>query len=384
MKSKFLFVSFVLLCISYLSSGQAVGISETLFTPDSSSILHLQSSTKGLLVPRMTQAQRDAISSPATGLIIFQIDIDPFFYYFDGTMWQKMCCTNIICLLEAQITVSNDVSCFGYSDGSAEVTALNGTPPFLYSWSNSATTDSITGLPSGTYSVTITDSLMCTASTQVSISSPPQLSVSTGSNTPVTEGDTLFITSSPGGGTNPYTYNWAGPGGWTSTDQNPEIPNAQTTHTGTYIVTVTDDNGCTATSSTTVTVSTASAPPIPVVIQGNCPWFENCYWNFTIVDVGAAYYEMQIEVGGAWLSNCGSPWSWVDIITPLSAGSYEYCTLLASHGHPCNWPGNNGWLCCVWIRACNGPGNCSAWVPITGNCISGACNYVESNCITNL
>jgi len=384
MKTRISFLFFISLFFVKISFSQVIGISETAFTPDSSAILHLNSPSKGLLVPRMTEAQRDAIYDPATGLIIFQIDVEPFFYYFDGVVWQKMCCTTIYCLLEAQITTTQ-LLCFGDSNGIAKAIPTNGTSPFSYIWSNGVTTDSISNLPAGTYTVTITDSLLCTASTSVTITSPPELSVFAGSNSPVDEGNNINLSSNGGGGTSPYDYNWTGPDSWTSTDQNPVIANAQTTHSGTYTVTITDENGCTATAQTSVTVSSASPPDDPVVIAGNCgSMFDSCEWYFTINDVGATYYEMKIETGGGWLSACGSPWATTGIITPIPAGSYEYCTLLASHGHSCTWPGSNGWLCCVWIRSCNSIG-CSAWVAITGNCVSStSCNYVETGCITNL
>ncbi|MEN3026806.1 MAG: hypothetical protein ABDH31_03740, partial [Chlorobiota bacterium] len=64
---------------------QNVGIGTN--TPHPSALLHLESTTKGLLIPRMTQAQRDAISSPATGLVIYQTDNNPGFYYYTGTTW---------------------------------------------------------------------------------------------------------------------------------------------------------------------------------------------------------------------------------------------------------------------------------------------------------
>ncbi|MCS7177371.1 MAG: hypothetical protein NZ960_07155, partial [Candidatus Kapabacteria bacterium] len=64
---------------------QNVGIGTN--TPHPSALLHLESTTKGLLIPRMTQAQRDAILSPATGLIIYQTDNNPGFYYYTGTTW---------------------------------------------------------------------------------------------------------------------------------------------------------------------------------------------------------------------------------------------------------------------------------------------------------
>ncbi|MBC8172285.1 MAG: hypothetical protein H7X71_00140, partial [Chitinophagales bacterium] len=56
-------------------------------TPVSSAILEMQSTTKGMLVPRMTKAQRDAIATPATGLLVFQTNSQPGFYYYSGAAW---------------------------------------------------------------------------------------------------------------------------------------------------------------------------------------------------------------------------------------------------------------------------------------------------------
>ena len=57
---------------------QSVGIGTT--TPDASAALDIKSTTRGLLVPTMTEAQRNAIVSPATGLLIFQTDAIAGFY----------------------------------------------------------------------------------------------------------------------------------------------------------------------------------------------------------------------------------------------------------------------------------------------------------------
>ena len=64
-----------------------VGIGTT--SPAASAVLDIQSSSndKGILIPRMTQAQRNAISSPATGLMIFQTDGNSGFYFYDGSSW---------------------------------------------------------------------------------------------------------------------------------------------------------------------------------------------------------------------------------------------------------------------------------------------------------
>ena len=66
------------------SSG-AAGIGTT--SPNSSSLLEIKSTTKGLLIPRLTQTQRNAISAPVTGLLIYQTDNYPGFYYYDGNAW---------------------------------------------------------------------------------------------------------------------------------------------------------------------------------------------------------------------------------------------------------------------------------------------------------
>ena len=56
-------------------------------TPNTSASLDINSTSKGILIPRMTQAQRNAIVSPATGLMIFQTNNTTGFYYYNGTAW---------------------------------------------------------------------------------------------------------------------------------------------------------------------------------------------------------------------------------------------------------------------------------------------------------
>jgi trimeric autotransporter adhesin len=66
------------------SAQQNVGIG--IVTPDNSAILDLTATNKGLLIPRMTTAQRIAIPAPATGLLVYDTDFNQF-WYFDGTIW---------------------------------------------------------------------------------------------------------------------------------------------------------------------------------------------------------------------------------------------------------------------------------------------------------
>ena len=66
---------------------QSVSINNTGAGADSTAMLDVSSTPKGLLVPRMTAQQRTAIATPATGLLIYQTDGDTGFYYYNGTSW---------------------------------------------------------------------------------------------------------------------------------------------------------------------------------------------------------------------------------------------------------------------------------------------------------
>ena len=84
----------VLMLFTALSYSQ-VGINTN--NPDASSALDITSTTGGLLVPRMTEAQRDDINSPsnpATGLMIYQTDGATGFYYYNGSSWSEVAATS--------------------------------------------------------------------------------------------------------------------------------------------------------------------------------------------------------------------------------------------------------------------------------------------------
>jgi hypothetical protein len=68
----------------YNTSGE-VGIGTS--SPSASALLDVTSTNKGILIPRMTASQKNAISSPTTGLLIFQTDAPVGFYYYNGSSW---------------------------------------------------------------------------------------------------------------------------------------------------------------------------------------------------------------------------------------------------------------------------------------------------------
>jgi hypothetical protein len=85
---KTLKVSGVLIALSISISQAQVAINTDNSSPHSSAMLEVKATGMGLLAPRMTFAQRPA--SPATGLLIYQTNSGPGFYYYDGTTWQKV------------------------------------------------------------------------------------------------------------------------------------------------------------------------------------------------------------------------------------------------------------------------------------------------------
>lgn len=72
----------------YVADGGNVGIGTT--SPDSTALLDVSSTTKGVLFPRMTETQKNAISSPATGLIVYQTDATEGLYIYKSTGWTQI------------------------------------------------------------------------------------------------------------------------------------------------------------------------------------------------------------------------------------------------------------------------------------------------------
>ncbi len=90
MKSVKLFLMAFAIIVSYTIMAQGVAINSDGSSADDSAMLDVKSSDMGLLIPRMTEAERDNIDTPATGLMIFQTDQTAGFYYYDGTAWKAV------------------------------------------------------------------------------------------------------------------------------------------------------------------------------------------------------------------------------------------------------------------------------------------------------
>ena len=152
-------------------------------------------------------------------------------------------------------TVVTNIACFGGNTGAINLTPTGGVGPYTFNWVSGPTTEDRTGLIAGTYSVTITDANGCTGTVNATVTQPTALSVTAASQTNVAcnGGATgAAAINTPTGGTPGYTYDWT-PGNPTG-DGTTSITGLTA---GTYTVTVTDANACTATQSFTVTQATA-------------------------------------------------------------------------------------------------------------------------------
>jgi hypothetical protein len=211
--------------------------------------------------------------------------------------------------LVAAIDAQTNVLCFGEATGSATASASGGTGAYTYSWDTSPvqTGATATGLTAGTYTVTLTDANGCTDTEQVTITQPAApLNVSISSNSPVCENDALNLTSTPSGGTPGYSYNWTGPNGFSSTDQNPSITNAPTAATGTYTLIVTDANGCVTTATTDVTVNPLPTATISITESRVCELAPSPVITFTGL-VGTAPYTFYYTINGGAIQTITSP-----------------------------------------------------------------------------
>ncbi len=145
--------------------------------------------------------------------------------------------------------VLSNVACYSGSNGSIDLQAWGGTPPYTYLWTTGSSNQDITGLTVGNYSITITDNKGCVKSSNYTVTQPTIIT-SQMNSTPVScfgfsNGIASVIAT---GGTSPYAYAW----------QNTNTVFAQNSSTlanvpaSTYTVNITDANGCSVSNSTTI------------------------------------------------------------------------------------------------------------------------------------
>ncbi|MBI5217972.1 MAG: choice-of-anchor J domain-containing protein [Bacteroidia bacterium] len=201
--------------------------------------------------------------------------------------------------------VPADATCNGGNTGSIDLSVTGGSGIYTYNWSNSETTEDISGLNADTYTVVVNDG-NCTATDSATVNEPSALTVSSVvTNVSCYGSSDGTVTFTASGGTAPYTYI---PGG---TLINLSI--------GTYTVTVTDNGGCQATGNATVT-----QPQALVLTLSSTPDDGSCNGTASVTASGGdgSYQYM-------WNDLIGST---TDSISPLCYGVY---TVTVTDGNGC-------------------------------------------------
>ncbi len=138
-------------------------------------------------------------------------------------------------------TVTDVSGCYGNANGAISTLVTGGVSPFSYIWSNGTTSQNLSGLIAGTFSVTVTDASSSTITGSWVVSQPSELTLSaTTADASCPTGNDGSIDLTPTGGVPAYSYLWSN--GVTTQDVSGLIP-------GNYTVTVTDNNVCSKTGS---------------------------------------------------------------------------------------------------------------------------------------
>lgn len=159
------------------------------------------------------------------------VDYDTLSHQDDPDTTQT--CSTLLASLQKK-----NVTCSASNDGELQVIIQDGQEPFVYSWSNGATTASTQNLAAGMYAVTIKDAKGNTLTLKGEISAPPPLVITESVVNPSCSGqNTGSIVLTVAGGTGGYAYAWS---------NGSSVQNQSNLASGFYTVTVTDSTGCSA------------------------------------------------------------------------------------------------------------------------------------------
>lgn len=202
-------------------------------------------------------------------------------------------------------------ACVGSSDIDIDLTVNGGAGPYTFNWAGPGgpyTTEDLMNVGAGTYAVSVTDNTGCVEVTSITITSPLPVLVTGVANNASCSANDGYINTVVVGGSSPYTYNWTG---------GQMTPNISMLGTGTYVVTVTDDNGCVETSSFMITA------PTGITLQ---PSGQNTNCN-TSADGSAS---VTVSVGNTPFTYIWSNGQTTQTITGLTANTYDVTVTDAS------------------------------------------------------
>lgn len=228
------------------------------------------------------------------------------------------CTGSLTITITEPIAIANNVttvnaSCSGICNGTAQANPSGGTGPYSYLWMpGSLTTQSISGLCAGSYTLTVTDANGCTQQSIINITQPQPLSAVVSATSSSCGLCTGSASVNVAGGTSPYAYFWS-PSGGTN-------PTATNLCLGSYTCTITDAQGCTTSASVTIT----QVVNITITSSGSTP---SCFGDCDALasanaSGGASPYTYQWMPGNFTTQN----------ITGLCAGTW---TVTATDANGC-------------------------------------------------
>lgn len=223
-------------------------------------------------------------------------------YVIDSNDCEDTICWTIAepALIEISIDNIQDVTCYGYSDGSISVSAIGGCGVLSYNWvdleANLYVGNVLTGLPAGTYTLTVSDENGCSNQAIVNVFEPDLFEVSL--DAPVQGDEVEFILQCNGdttgsinatitGGIPDYGYSWA--------DCDDNFLSNETSLTGLgagcYCLTVTDDAGCEATSCLDIT-----EPDEPLIVTSDLSLYPGDF-NISCAGAGDGFIDLTVSGG---------------------------------------------------------------------------------------
>jgi subtilisin-like proprotein convertase family protein len=224
--------------------------------------------------------------------------------------------------------LSSNTSC-GESNGSINISVFNGTAPYSFAWSNGATTEDVTGLSAGQYSVVITDANNCSTTSNYVVNNSSSIGL-TYTTTPVScnNGNNGSINITPSGGTAPYTFSW-------SNGQSSQ--NLSNLTAGVYTVSITDQMSCIYSQAITITQNSALTTSLISKSDEVCNTDNGSITVSASGGSGSYGYNWSNGMTGATISN-------------LTSGTY---TLTVTDGNSCSTTANYTIL--------NNTSNCSSF-----------------------
>ena len=225
--------------------------------------------------------------------------------------------------------IQENVSCNGLNDGSIDLEVQGGPSPFTFSWSNSASTEDISGLSPNVYQVVVSDSIGCTDSIQTTITEPlifelvdTTFSDYNGYNISCNGFNDGSIDITVIGGTQAYSFEWntLDGSGLIAADEDQSGLSA-----GTYTIVATDSGGCHTIQSYTLTEPTAltesvTASAYPSGDNISCNGLNNGSIELTNTNGSPAYTYVWSTVNGSGLA------ATAEDQTGLTAGTYDVTT----------------------------------------------------------